>query len=179
MPHPILAKLPEHLAIIQSLKKNPAKIVLCSLLATERDVIWGRFTSAQERIQDWSSRLKEYLDHDGDCIKCPSPCLLCHTLDDIEIADETIEESKNLLDAQEDKSRLLLLIEVLLLTQPEKKYNSMEEMHDQNPTYDALLKVFDCNNDLEQRIEKWRCADSTFKAEISLLCQSLLNLAQV
>ncbi len=176
MPHPILAKLPEHLARVQSIKENPAKIILIALLATETDLLWNGFKTTQERVERWKNQLIASDIHDGDCISCSSPCLLCHTLDDITIADETIEESKELLG---ENPSLLELVEVFLTTQPEKKYESYDEFSKQTGSFVSMIRAITYEDDTIKRIEKWRTLDPQVKAETQKVIQSLLITATI
>lgn len=180
MSHPILAKLPEHLDIIKKVSRDPVKIVLAALLTSETELIWNASLSDVERVEKWASRFKEEMTHDGDCISCSAPCLLCHTLDDITIMEECIEESNLLFGVSNDpcsSTRLLQLIEILLSTQPEKKYNSLKELYAQISSVDDIGKALDYEDNLAKRVEQWQNLDNTIRAEKKELIQDLLKAA--
>lgn len=181
MSYPILAKLPEHLNQIKKFKENTPKLILSALLWTEEGFIHNSEANEKQMIDSYINFINSATDHDGDCVKQSAPCVLCHSLDSITIAEETLDESKIVLNDLSEEDRILRLIEVLLATQPEKKFNSEEEMRkhlrtipneDWNSKYH---EIFDYEDDIVKRIAMWEAKDEKEKQRLRILVKDLLS----
>ena len=181
MAYPILAKLSEHLNTIKELKENIPFLLLSSLLYTEECLLCNSYKNEKERIERYIEFINAGTDHDGDCVKHSSSCILCHALDSITRTKETIEESKFVLKEMSEEERILRLIEVLLATQPEKRFNSEEERREltlnlSKEEWDKkYTEYYIYEDDIVKRIEKWEGKTEEEKGRIRQMGQEMLK----
>lgn len=181
MSYPILQKLPEHLNTIRELKENIQMFIFSGLLHTEEGLIHNSYADEKQMINSYIKLINSATDHNGDCVKQSAACVLCHALNSIAIAKETLNESKINLKNLSEEDRILRLIEVLLGTQPKKKFNSEEEMRKHlrsfsNKDWEAKYhEIFDYKDDIVKRIEIWEAKEEKDKRRIIDLVQDLLG----
>ena len=175
MSYSILAKLPKHLAIIKKIKESPSKIIITALLNTETELIWNRFPDNKARVASWLRQLEASVDHDGDCVNQSAPCVLCHTLGDIRIAEEDIMDASSLLPDLNPNDLFPTIIEIILLTQPAAKYKSKEEMYQQVKGFMETQRALGYEDDIALRVEQWQKMDDVTKSSINEEIQSLLS----
>lgn len=181
MSFPILDKLPEHLNTIEQLKKNSPKLLLSALLYTESELIINRYQDEKERIDVYLQFINAATDHDGNCVKESAPCILCHALDSIICTEETLEEGREVFQDLSEEDLILRLVEVVLLTQPEKRFNSEEERRKLTKDlsfidfHNQYQEYYGYEDDTGKRIAIWQEKDVKEKERIRDLIQELLH----
>ena len=173
MSYPILAKLPQHLNQIKEFKKNGSKLLLSALIWTEESLICNSYKDEKDRINYYIKFIESGNDHDGDCVQQSGPCVLCHALGSIKMTEETIEESRKVLNVMTDDERIIQLIEVVLATQPKKRFNSDEERRELMKSladieWDQKYKeYYEYEDDIVKRIQIWKEKEEKEEKELT------------
>lgn len=171
MSYPILQKLSEHLKIVEQWKQNIPQFVFAAILYMEEARVYNPQMDEKRMITSYLQFINAATDHDGDCVKASAPCILCHALDSIGLAQETLDEGTSIYKEMNDEERILRLIEVLLATLPKNKFNS--EVCLRNSRY-RYGEIFDHEYDIVKRIEMWESKDEKEKQEIKKMVKDLL-----
>lgn len=107
----ILDELPEHLAIVAELRRDPSLCLLAGLKSTEIELVYDAYRgNDKERIDDWMAIFDEAGTHCGDCINLPITCLLCEVIC-------AFSNVKHHLNQDNSNEEVLKLIEVMLGTE--------------------------------------------------------------
>lgn len=180
MSYPVLLRLPEDLKIVKDFRQNIPKVLLLSLLKTEDNVVsnWGDFggkNGEKIRIAHSIMCLNDSNEHFGDCVQQCCSCELCHTLNHIEETTEAIISTEKVWPNMEQKDRLLLLIKVILSTQPKAAFATCQEYHDYLKDESFLKFSEKCNKihnhetDTLKRIENFEKEPKELEDKVSEL----------